>query len=196
MIGFGVPAWIIFIRLWILRDAPLLDSIIIICAFLFTALLSTYFLCKIIAFAISWCYISHAREMNTEAIVSKSFLNTRLTIDELETGNNSFDRNFSGFELEQSRTFIQKIVMSTRRAVATNRNHVEINVFRDIYTIKTKMTDKELLQDNMFREGQSYKLYEYHKKLFIEKNKIIYRLKKGKLNINNYNNWLSCNQTA
>lgn len=194
MIIFATPAIIIFTRLWVINDAPMLDSTLIIGVFISTSIVSVYFLLKILIFIKNWWLITNAREMTTRATVEKSFLKTKLTVEELLNGNNSYERNYDGFEIEYSRNLFEKISMSTRRNVATNKNHIEFSIYKTAYIVKTKITDKELLQNNMFRDGQEYRVFEYHKKFFIEKNKIIYRLKRGKLNINNYNEWLSCNE--
>lgn len=191
LVIFGIPTAIIGTRLWVIKDATFVDSTLITVVFILTLGITTYFFCKIIAFIINWWSITNAKEMRTEAIIKKSFLKTKLTIQDLVRGNNSFEKSFDGFEIEYSRNIIEKIIMSTRRDIATNTNEVEIQVFNDTYYIKTKITDQELLQNNMFKVGQKYRLFNNNNKLYIEKNRIIYILRKGKLT-KNYKGWISC----
>lgn len=191
---FLTPATIIITRLYSLDIAPLLDRTIIAIILFISLMIGSYFVYKIFRFITNWKKIIDAIEMNTEGTVVKSFLKTNLTVEELVDSNFSYERNYDGFEVERSRNVFEKIAMSTERDIAPNINHVEIKIFRDTYIIKTKMTNRELRQNNMFKVGQNYKIYEYHKNFFLEKNRIIYLLIKGSLDINDYNNWLTCNE--
>lgn len=187
-----IPTYIVFRNTRVILTAPLKDVIIIFTVGLITALLWLTFIIRIITYIIYYFRISGAKPINTMAVVSKSFLNTKMTVDELVDDNLNFNKNFDGFEIEQSRNFFEKILMETSREGATNDNHVEFIVFNKKFTIKTQMTDKELRENNMFRIGQEYRLYKYRNKYYLEKNRIIYVLRKGQLKEDKYNNWIVC----
>ena len=188
----SIPACVVFINTRIILTAPLKDMIIIFTVGLITALLSLTFIIRIIIYIIYYFRISGAKPINSKAIVTKSFLNTKMTIDELVEDNLDFNKNFDGFEIEQSRNLFEKILMETNREGATNDNHVEFIIFNKKFTIKTQMTDKELRENNIFRIGQEYRLYKYRNKYYLEKNRIIYVLRKGHLKESNYSNWIIC----
>lgn len=188
----SIPTYIVFINTRVILTAPLKDMIIIFTVGLITALLWLTFIIRIVTYIIYYFRISGAKPINTKAIVTKSFLNTKMTIDELVEDNLDFNKNFDGFEIEQSRNLFEKILMETNREGATNDNHVEFIIFNKKFTIKTQMTDKELRENNIFRIGQEYRLYKYRNKYYLEKNRIIYVLRKGHLKESNYSNWIIC----